>query len=172
MRRRTVAIALASLILSIVPIAASDAAPSHSGPRLCTWGGTPANPTGIVTFDPGITNTPSAGPIATHAWGPLEGPGCDGTMVFNGIGRPGATCHHVIFEGPVHGVPGVARLFGPGVGPQVHEFLYDRQGNIVGSDQPLVKAFGNSAPNNNALDCNTPEGFRRAPFSSTVEFYG
>ena len=87
MRRRAVAIALASLTLSVVPIAASHAAASHGGPRLCTWGGTPANPTGIVTFDPGITNTPSAGPIATHAWGPLEGPGCQGIMDFSGIGR-------------------------------------------------------------------------------------
>ena len=170
MRRRTVAIALASLTLSIVPIGASHAAPSDSGPRLCTWGGTPDNPTGIVTFDPGITNTPSAGPIATHAWGPLEGPGCHGTMDFNGIGRPGASCPSgVIFEGPVYGVAGVTRLFGPGFGPLVHEFLYDGQGNIVGSDQPLVKVFGNSAPNSNALDCDTPAGFRRVPFSSTVE---
>ena len=172
MRRRAVAIALAISTLSIVPIAAGHAAPSQDGRRLCTWGGTPTNPTGIVTFDPGITQTPSAGPIATRAWGPLEGPGCHGTMIFDGIGRPGASCTFgVIFEGPVSGVPGVTRLFGAGFGPQVHEFLYDRRGNIVGSDEPLVKAVGNSAPDSNALDCNTPEGFRRAPFSSTVEFY-
>ena len=170
MRLRVIAIALAGLTLSTVPIAASQAAPSDGGPRLCTWGGTPANPTGIVTFDPGITDTPSAGPIATHAWGPLEGPGCQGTMEFDGIGRPGASCPSgVIFEGPVYGVPGVTRLFGPGFGPQVEELLYDGQGNIVGSDQPHVKTLGNSAPNSNATDCSTPEGFRRVPFSSTVE---
>ena len=170
MRGRAVAIALATLTLSTVPIAAGHAASPDGGPRLCTWGGTQANPTGIVTFDPGITNTPSAGPIATHAWGPLEGPGCHGTMDFNGIGRPGASCTlGVTFEGPVHGVPGVTRLFGPGFGPLVHEFLYDRQGNIVGSDQPMVKVIGNSPPNSNALDCNTPDGIRRLPFSSTVE---
>ena len=172
MPRRPVAIALASLALSIVPITASHAAPPEGGgSRLSTWGGTPAAPTGIVTLDPGNTNTPSAGPIAVHAWGPLEGPGCQGTMDFNGSARSGATCALTIFEGPVYGVPGVSWLFGPGLGPQVHEFLYDRQGNIVGSDQPLVKAFGNSAPNSNGLDCNTPQGFRRAPFSSTVELY-
>ena len=56
-------------------------------------------------------------------------------------------------------------------GPQVEEFLYDRHGNIVGSDQPNVKVEGNSAPNSNTWDCGTPEGFRRAPFSSTVELY-
>jgi hypothetical protein len=139
---------------------------------LCTWGGTPDDPTGIVTFDPGITYTPSAGPLATRAVGKLEGQGCHGTMIFDGIGRPGATCHSVTFEGPVHGLPGVTHLFGPGIGPQVHEFLYDRDGTIVGSDQPLVKAFGNSPPHSNAEDCNTAEGFRQAPFSSVVELYG
>ena len=95
-----------------------------------------------------------------------------GTMIFDGIARSGASCESPpIFEGPVYGVPGVTRLFGPGLGPQVEEFLYDRHGNIVGSDQPNVKVEGNSAPNSNSLDCNTPEGFRRAPFSSTVELY-
>jgi hypothetical protein len=151
-----------------------DAKAHQSGPatRLCTWGGTPANPTGIVTLEPGLTNTPSAEPIAVYASGRLEGPGCKGTMIFDGIARSGAGClSGTIFEGPVYGVPGVTRLFGPGWGPQVQEFLYDRQGNIVGSDQPNVKVEGNSAPNSNSLDCNTPQGFRRAPFSSTVELY-
>jgi len=160
--------AVLALSLASITVASARSAP---GTRLCTWGGTPDNPTGVVTLDPGTTNTPSAGPIAVHAWGPLAGPGCQGTMDFDGIGRAGATCESVIFEGPVHGVPGVTRLFGPGVGPQVLEFLYDGEGNVVGSDQPLVKAFGNSAPNSNALDCSTPQGFRQGPFSSTVEFY-
>src|SRR5437899_11526907 len=159
-----------ALALSLASITAASAR-SASGPRLCTWGGTPDNPTGVVTLDPGTTNTPSAGPIAVHAWGPLAGAGCQGTMDFDGIGRAGASCESVIFEGPVYGVPGVTRLFGPGVGPQVQEFLYDKQGNIVGADQPNLKVEGNSAPNSNALDCGTPEGFRRAPFSSTVELY-
>jgi len=174
MRRHTKAVAVvaAGAVLATA-LGSLGSASAQSGPatRLCTWGGTPANPTGIVTFDPGLTNTPSAGPLAVHAWGPLEGPGCNGTMDFNGIARSGASCESTIFEGPVYGVPGVTRLFGPGLGPQVEEFLYDRQGNIVGSDQPNVKVEGNSAPNSNAMDCNTPEGFTRAPFSSTVELY-
>jgi len=112
------------------------------------------------------------GPIAVYASGRLEGEGCKGTMIFDGIARSGASCESPpIFEGPVYGVPGVTRLFGSGWGPQVQEFLYDRQGNIVGADQPNVKVEGNSAPNSNSLDCNTPQGFRRAPFSSTVELY-
>jgi hypothetical protein len=93
-------------------------------------------------------------------------------MIFDGIARSGAGClSGTIFEGPVYGVPGVTRLFGPGWGPQVEEFLYDRQGNIVGSDQPLVKGFGNTGQDSNGLDCSTPEGFQRGPFSSTVELY-
>jgi hypothetical protein len=174
MRRKTknAALVAASAILVIaLGSFGSASAQSGSATRLCTWGGTPANPTGIVTFEPGLTNTPSAGPITVHASGPLEGTGCDGTMIFDGIARTGASCEDTIFEGRVYGVPGVTRLFGPGLGPQVQEFLYDRQGNVVGSDQPLVKGEGNSAPNSNAFDCNTPEGFRRAPFSSTVELY-
>jgi hypothetical protein len=174
-RRHTKALGLvaASAVLATA-LGSFGSASAQSGPAtmLCTWGGTPANPTGIVTLDPGLTNTPSTGPIAVHASGSLEGPGCQGTMIFDGIARAGAGClSGTIFEGPVYGVPGVTRLFGPGWGPQVQEFLYDRQGNIVGSDQPNVKVEGNSAPNSNAFDCNTPEGFRRAPFSSTVELY-
>src|SRR5439155_26296134 len=100
----------AVLVLSVASITASSAQPAP-GTRLCTWGGTPDNPTGVVTIDPGTTNTPSAGPVAVHAWGPLAGPGCQGTMDFDGIGRAGASCESVIFEGPVYGVPGVTRLF-------------------------------------------------------------
>ena len=170
MSYRRIIIALALAATSLV-VAGLGAAPASASTTTCTWGGTPANPTGIVTFEPGLTNTPSAGPLAVHAWGPLEGPGCNGTMDFDGIARSGATCESTIFEGPVYGGPGVTRLFGPGLGPQVEEFLYDRQGNIVGSDQPLVKAFGNTGQDSTGLDCSTPEGVRRVPFSSTVELY-
>jgi hypothetical protein len=175
MRRKTKVAGLvaASAILAMA-LGSLGSASAQPGPaaRLCTWGGTPANPTGIVTFEPGLTKTPSTGPIAVRAWGPLEGPGCNGTMIFDGIARAGAGClSGTIFEGPVYGLPGVTRLFGPGWGPQVQEFLYDRQGNIVGSDQPTVKVEGNSPPNSNSFDCNTPEGVRRLPFSSTVELY-
>ena len=175
MRRKTkIAALVAASAILVMALGSFGSASAQSGPatRLCTWGGTPANPTGIVTLEPGLTNTPSAGPIAVYASGRLEGQGCKGTMIFDGIARSGAGClSGTIFEGSVYGVPGVTRLFGPGWGPQVQEFLYDRHGNIVGADQPNVKVEGNSAPNSNSLDCNTPEGFRRAPFSSTVELY-
>jgi hypothetical protein len=172
-RHMKAAVLVAASAVLAMALGSFGSASAQAGPttRLCTWGGTPANPTGNVTIDPGATNTPSAGPLAIHAWGPLEGPGCNGTMTFDGIAQAGASCESAIFEGPVYGVPGVTRLFGPGLGPQVEEFLYDRQGNVVGSDQPLVKAFGNSGQDSNAMDCNTPEGFRGGPFSSTVELY-
>ena len=174
-RRKTkIAALVAASAILVMALGSFGSASAQSGPatRLCTWGGTPANPTGIVTLEPGLTNTPSAGPIAVYASGRLEGQGCKGTMIFDGIARSGAGClSGTIFEGSVYGVPGVTRLFGPGWGPQVQEFLYDRHGNIVGSDQPNVKVEGNSAPNSNTWDCGTPEGFRRAPFSSTVELY-
>jgi len=70
MRRHTKAVALvaASTVLAMaLGSLGSASAQSGSATRLCTWGGTPANPTGIVTFEPGITNTPSAGPIAVYA---------------------------------------------------------------------------------------------------------
>ena len=86
MRRHTKAVALvaASAVLATA-LGSFGSASAQSGPatRLCTWGGTPANPTGIVTFEPGITNTPSAGPIAVYASGRLEGEGCKGTMIFD-----------------------------------------------------------------------------------------
>ena len=168
--RTPAALAAAGAVLAMA-FGYATQANAQSVPRLCTWGGSQANPTGIVTLDPGLTNTPSAGPIAVHAWGPLEGPGCHGTMDFNGIGRPGASCLSTTFEGAVYGVPGVTRLFGPGALNVAQEYLYDGQGNIVGSDQPIVKVFGNPAPDSNGLDCNRPGGFDRAPFSSTVEFF-
>jgi hypothetical protein len=170
-RRHTRTAALTAAVAAAVgAFAAANAVPA-SASRICTWGGTPANPTGIVTIDPGITNTPSAGPLRAHAWGPLEGQGCKGTMTFTGVARPGSSCLFSTFEGSVEGVPGVTRLFGAGSGPLVHEFLYDRDGNVVGSDQPLVKAFGAGGHSSDGLDCRTPEGYTRGPFSATLEFY-
>src|SRR5437660_3604370 len=115
MRRHTKATAVvaASAVLAMA-LGSLGSASAQSGPatRLCTWGGTPANPTGIVTFEPGITNTPSAGPIAVYASGRLEGEGCKGTMIFDGIARSGASCESPpTFEGPVSAPPGLTSWF-------------------------------------------------------------
>jgi hypothetical protein len=88
-------------------------------------------------------------------------------MVFKGVAEPGATCPAFVVDGKVEGVPGVARFWGFAVAGVVHEFLYDRQGRIVGSDQP--QALTNF---DHFTDCLQPEGFTAGNFSSLVEFYG
>jgi hypothetical protein len=92
-------------------------------------------------------------------------------MTFDGIVGAGSTCAQAWFDGKVKGLRGVARFSGPGLGPVVHEFLYDRHGDIVGADQPVVQV---PQPDgySHAQDCATPEGFTRAVFSSTVELWG
>src|SRR5207253_856200 len=115
MTARRTAVALAALTLAIIPITASRAAPRHSGSgsRLCTWGGTPAAPTGRLSISPGATNTPSTGPERVYATGELVGGGpCTGTMTFHGIAQPGGTCAAAIFDGRVQGVPGLATFHG------------------------------------------------------------
>ena len=139
--------------------------------QLCTWGGTPDAPTGVVTLERGLTLTPSESDSSFVAAGPLEGDGpCTGTMTFDGIVRQGSTCAHAWFEGRVKGLRGVARFEGPGLFSAVHEFLYDRHGNIVGADQPLLQV-PQPEGYSHAQDCATSEGFTRAVFSATVELF-
>jgi hypothetical protein len=71
------------------------------------------------------------------------------------------------FEGTVKGVPGVARYWGAGTG-LVHEFLYDKDGNVVGGDQPAV-----APPADDPLftDCNSPQSLTDAGFSAIVELF-
>ncbi len=174
MRARGVAVGLAVLGLSILPLNGSAAAPADEGSRVCTWGGTPAAPTGTFTISPGVTNFPSAGPLQFSATGPLAGDGpCAGTMTFRGIVDAGGTCSALVFEGKVEGLPGVASFYGPGALGLVHEFLYDNRGDIVGSDQPQVLTVGNATdPQHPAFTaCETPEGITEGSFSSTVELY-
>jgi hypothetical protein len=164
-----IALAVAAAALSAgwnAPIA--GAAPTR--PLLCTWGGTPAAPTGEFTISPGLTNLPSAGPLAFRATGVLGGGGeCTGRVTFVGIIQPGATCSALVFEGRVKGLPGVARFYGPGIGGLVHEFLYDKHGNIVGADQP--QALTQDEQHSRITDCATPEGFTHGRFSSVIELW-
>lgn len=139
--------------------------------RLCTWGGTPDSPTGVVTLERGATMTPSESDIPFVATGPLAGGGrCQGTMTFDGIVRQGSTCASAWFEGKVKGLRGVVRFEGPGVLTMVHEFLYDRHGNIVGADQPMLQV-PQPEGYSHAQDCTTPEGFTRGVFSATIELF-
>ncbi|HEY4397900.1 MAG TPA: hypothetical protein VGO28_09520 [Acidimicrobiia bacterium] len=155
------ATALAGVAWSAVP------APAASAATICTWGGTPAAPTGTVTITPGVTNTPASGPLRLRATGELGG-GCAGTMTFTGQVDAGSSCAVIQFEGTVKGLPGVDRFWGPGLFGLVNELLYDKTGNIVGADQPQVLTRDNQP---HLTDCATPEGFHGGTFSSTVELY-
>jgi hypothetical protein len=141
-------------------------AASAQAATTCTWGGTPAEPTGTFVISPGLTNTPAAAPLAFKATGPSAG-GCSGRITFTGQMNAGSTCLAITWQGKVKGLPGVARFAGGGslLGPSL---LYDSHGNVVGSETATVQMLpGDSEP----LDCNTPEGFTHAHFSSVIELF-
>jgi len=93
-------------------------------------------------------------------------------MTFEGTLATGSSCFAQIFEGRVRGLPGVVRFWGPGAFGVVDEFLYDKGGNIVGSDQPQVLTNATDERDPLFLDCGMPGGFTEGNFSSTVELYG
>jgi hypothetical protein len=176
-RRHLVASASAIALMWPTPGRAAPAAPVDTRPEreamVCTWGGTPAATTGTFTIKPGLTLTPSAGPLRFVATGPLEGgAGCEGKLTFIGVIHAGGTCATQEFEGKVRGLPGVHRFWGPGgVLGVLNEFLYDKDGNIVGTDQPQVLS-GINRGGSELSDCNTPAGFTDGDFSSVVELFG
>jgi hypothetical protein len=136
----------------------------------CSWAGTPDAPTGTFTVKPGVTNLPSPGPLKFMATGPLGGQ-CAGTMTFTGQLDAGATCAFSEFEGTVKGLPGVTRFWGKG-GLLVPSLLYDRAGNVVGSENAQILSETNFP---HTADCNTPAGFTGGwpgMFSSVVELFG
>jgi hypothetical protein len=137
-------------------------APAEAATRTCTWGGTPLAPTGSTTNSPGITNTPSSGPLEFHATGRLAGD-CRGRLIFDGVMDTGTTCGAISFHGVTRGLPGVARFAGVSVAGVAPARLYDRAGNIVGSENAqFLTGAAFSA-------CLTPAGLRGTPFSSVIE---
>jgi len=157
------AVALAATIL-VAP--GLEAAPASASATTCTWGGTPAAPTGTFTVSPGTTNLPAPGPLKFRATGELSG-GCTGTMTFVGQIDAGSTCTLASFEGSVRGLPGVTRYWGKG-SLMVPELLYDSAGNVVGSDQPEIMTSENGP---NSTDCTTATGFTGGTFAATVELF-
>jgi hypothetical protein len=138
----------------------------------CTWGGTPAAPSGRVYYpDQGITNTPSTEPLRFVATGPLAG-GCSGTLTYRGVQGAGSTCESGPFEARVIGLAGVVRAAGENAIGLVPALLYDRSGQIVGSENPQVLTSGTEEQNLGFTDCNSPEGFREGNFSSVIELFG
>jgi hypothetical protein len=153
--------------------AAMSAQPAHAaGGLTCTWAGTPAAPTGVFWVTPGVTNTPSAGPLKFVATGRLAGgPGCHGTVKFIGQLDAGATCPESTFRGRVRGLPGVARFLGHG-SLDVPSQLFDRKGNFVGIENANIMTQSNLS---HMLDCTTPQGFRGGwpgMFSSVLTRFG
>jgi hypothetical protein len=132
----------------------------------CTWGGTPDNPTGTISFTrQGLTNVPAPFALPFRATGVVEGGGpCHGQVVtFDGQADAGSSCTGGVgFEGRVIGLPGVAWLWGRGVLNSVREIDYDSNGNVVGSDQAIIQP---PADDPAFSACNSPQGFKAARFS-------
>jgi hypothetical protein len=152
-------------------LALAGGAVSAQAATRCTWGGTPDNPTGRIYFDPGLTNTPAPFALKFRATGVVEGGGpCHGqTVTFDGQADAGSSCAGgVSFEGRVIGLPGVAWLWGKAIGTVVRELDYDKNGNLVGSDQAIVQP-----PKDDPLflACNSPQGFKTALFSGEFDLF-
>ncbi len=162
-------LAVLAVAVALGTSGAAGAEPAQAT-TICTWGGTPAAPTGEFTVKPGLTFTPSSGPIKFRATGPLAGgPGCEGKAVLDGFLHAGATCGQSVIEGRVKGLPGVDRVFGhiaAGVGL---EFLYDKAGNLVGFNEAQVLTQDDPSSGG---DCNTPEGFTHGDYSAVAEIFG
>jgi len=162
------AIAIAALCL-VLPTASQAAA---EGTTVCTWGGTPVAPSGVITFDPGVTNTPSTVPIQFTATGDLGGGAdCTGKLTFTGYIDPGTTCGiNAPFHAKALGVPPVkAAEAGPGVGGTQPVLLYDEHGNVVGSEQAQFLTTAVNPDDPAYMSCGSPQGLSTAYWSDTVE---
>jgi hypothetical protein len=149
--------------------AGGGAAPARAA-ETCTWGGTPAAPTGTFTLRPGITNTPSTGPHDFRAIGDLAGgPSCTGKLIYDGEFDAGSTCLVATFHARVKGLPGI--VWAEGTADNVvpaPALLYDAHGNVVGIEVAQIVTEDNIP---HYTDCTTPEGFTVGSFSSIVELF-
>jgi hypothetical protein len=137
----------------------------------CTWGGTPAAPTGTFTLDPGLTQyTPSAVPSDFRAVGDLAGDqGCTGKMTYVGEFDAGSSCLTATFWARVKGLPGVVRAVGTADNlVPAPALLYDADGNVVGSELAQIVTVDNVP---GYTDCTTAAGYTGGQFSSVVELY-
>jgi hypothetical protein len=165
MRSRATIGVIAALAASVT-LAVVAAAPA-TATTTCTWGGTPAAPTGIYTITPGLLLTPSTEPLDFWATGELAGdPRCVGELTFTGQIDTGGTCAYFTGGGKAKGLPGVATFRGGGPGPIAASFLYDKKGNVVGYEQPVVQQLEGDPQN-----CDPPEGITHGHFSSVIELF-
>jgi hypothetical protein len=173
MNARPLVLAVMIATLCLVPATASSAAVHDT--TVCTWGGTPAAPTGLITFSPGVTNTPSTGPIQFMATGELGGgTGCTGKLTFTGYIDPGTTCAvNTPFHAKAAGLPPVKQAeAGWGAAGTQPVLLYDAHGNVVGSEQAqFLTAAATDPTDPGYTSCGLPGGLTRANWSDTVELY-
>src|SRR5687768_4824870 len=117
---------MATAIGASLLVAGGTAVPAQAATTTCTWGGTPAAPTGTFTIRPGLTSTPAIEPLDFRATGPFAGgPGCSGRLTFTGQFHAGSSCSSTqSWDGRVKGLPGVARFAGAGT-ILSSSFMYD-----------------------------------------------
>src|SRR4051812_31589176 len=163
----------AKIAVAIAAVAVATTAERAEAATTCTWAGTHVAPTGVFWITPGVTNTPSSGPLKFLATGKLGGgPGCHGTVKFAGQMDAGATCWFATFRGRVSGLRGVRRFLGRGGGFDVPSQLFDRKGRVVGIENADIMTQSNFP---HTTDCATPQGFTGGwpgMFSSVVEVFG
>src|SRR2546423_14008301 len=137
MRPRAIAALTAVAAASLV--AGGWGATSAQAATTCTWGGTPAEPTGTVSYPrQGITNTPSTEPLPFTATGPLAG-GCSGTLTYRGVQATGSTAAFGPFEAKAIGLRGAVRAPGDGTVGLAPALLSDKAGKVVGSANPRAR---------------------------------
>src|SRR2546421_6265384 len=165
------AIVAVTVLAAASLVAGGWGAASAQARATCTWGGAPANPTGKLWYTGGgITNTPSTEPLPFIATGPLAGD-CSGTLTYRGIQGTGSTCAFGPFEAKVIGLKGIVRAAGDNAVGLVPALLYDKSGNVVGSEDPQVLTSGTEEQNFGFTNCNSPEGFKDGNFSSVIELF-
>ena len=148
---------------AVAAVALVGAGPAGAA-TTCTWGGTPDAPAGVTSNHPGLTDLPAPGPLSFRATGALGG-GCSGRFTFTGVMDAGSTCGLVVFHGTAHGIPGVASFAGVSVAGFAPARLYDRAGNVVGSENAQFLT------GSDATACGTPEGMTGNRFSSVIELF-
>jgi hypothetical protein len=165
--------AMIAAVVTVAAVAAASGlgATAAQAATTCTWGGTPAEPTGWFEFTgQGLTNTPSTYALPFRATGPLGG-GCSGTFTYKGEVNALSTCAWGTFEATPSGLPGIAHVAGVlpvGLAPAI---LYDRKGNVVGQEDPQVLTNADSETDPAFTSCNTPQGFTGGNFSSVIELF-
>ncbi|TMK23747.1 MAG: hypothetical protein E6G62_10700 [Actinobacteria bacterium] len=171
MRTRTM-IAAGSAIAALAA-GLGGASATQAATRTCTWGGTPANPTGWFEFTSGqgVNNTPSDRALPFRATGPLGG-SCSGTFTYKGEQNALSTCTFGTFEAAASGISGVTHSAGVSGAGLVPANLYDAHGNIVGQEHPQLLTDALEEQNLAFSSCNTSQGFQGGKFSSVIELFG